>query len=141
MLYGSGLLCSRSSLRCYKSHASKYSLPKLSPRLSTASISSMATQANFTLDSYSTAVVVIPPEPIQAKLNILRGAHDKSCPRWTAHFTLLFPFVAEASLADATSIIRDVMRASRLQPFQVTLDHVRFLLKPSKPPLIGTNAG
>ncbi|KZT35560.1 hypothetical protein SISSUDRAFT_1064361 [Sistotremastrum suecicum HHB10207 ss-3] len=81
-------------------------------------------QSKFALDSYSTAVVVIPPEPLQARINILRGAHDKSCPRWTAHFTLLFPFVSESNLSDATVALRNALEKAEIQPFDVTLDHV-----------------
>lgn len=78
----------------------------------------------FLLDSYSTAVVLLPPADIQARINSLRNGNDKSFPRWTAHFTLLFPFVPPKQLLRAVDHLREVIQAARPAPFDIDLDHV-----------------
>lgn len=82
------------------------------------------TTTSFPLDSYSTAVVLIPPKHIQARIDSLRNGNDKSYPRWTAHFTLLFPFVAPNLLTEASEHLRKAVLAAKLRAFQVHLDHV-----------------
>jgi 2'-5' RNA ligase len=82
--------------------------------------------AKFPLDSFSTAIALIPPEHIQARINGLRNGNDKSYPRWTAHFTFLFPFVAPNLLANAVEHLQKAIKAGQRTPFQIKLVHVRF---------------
>lgn len=94
------------------------------------------------LDSYSTAVVLLPPAHVQHSINLLRSGNDKvrdnfilsvhalnrhrfqSFPRWTSHLTMLYPFVHPSALSDATSRLRSALDVASHDPFTLELDHV-----------------
>jgi 2'-5' RNA ligase len=89
----------------------------------------MANSSDFTLDSYTTAVVLIPSQDIQDKVNALRKGNDKAYSRWMPHITFLFPFVAPEQLQHAVLHLTERIRESSLSPINVTLDHVSAYLK------------
>lgn len=76
------------------------------------------------LDSLSTALVLLPPPAIQVRVNGLRVANDKSYPRWTAHVTLIFPFISRERLPLQLDSLRKAVRVAGLKPFQICLDAV-----------------
>ncbi len=76
------------------------------------------------LDSFTNALVLLPPPSVQASVNALRCANDKSHPRWTAHLTLVFPFVGAAHLPTVLASLRSELARGRLQPFPICLDAV-----------------
>ncbi|KAF8517850.1 hypothetical protein JB92DRAFT_3095335 [Gautieria morchelliformis] len=76
------------------------------------------------LSSWSTALVILPPAHIQALINPLRSANDKSFPRWTSHLTFVYPFVEPPALPTACSLIREALAKANIQPFSFKLDKV-----------------
>jgi 2'-5' RNA ligase len=76
------------------------------------------------LSSYATALVILPPPHIQRRINAFRTGNDKSFPRWTAHLTLLFPFVQPELLPTASSLIREGLSKKAISPFSIKLDKV-----------------
>ncbi|KAF8529071.1 hypothetical protein BU17DRAFT_36825 [Hysterangium stoloniferum] len=76
------------------------------------------------LSSYATALVILPPPHIQQRINAFRTGNDKSFPRWTAHLTLLFPFVQPELLPRASSLIREDLSKENIPPFSIKLDKV-----------------
>lgn len=51
----------------------------------------------------TTAVVLIPPEPLWAPIQAIRRVHDRHAGRWMPHVTLLYPFrpITEWDAVDA----------------------------------------
>lgn len=45
------------------------------------------------IKTYTTAVVLIPPQDIWSPIQSIRQVHDKNFVRWMPHITLLYPFV------------------------------------------------
>lgn len=76
------------------------------------------------LDSFANALVLLPPPSIQGRVNALRCANDKSHPRWTAHLTLVFPFVGAEHLPNVLSHLRSELARAQLQPFPICIDAV-----------------
>ena len=90
----------------------------------TTSQTSQVSDARATLDSFSTALVLLPPPSIQTRINALRVANDKSYPRWTAHVTLIFPFVSGERLPGHLHSLRSAIRSAEIKPFDLCLDSV-----------------
>jgi 2'-5' RNA ligase len=58
------------------------------------------------LNSYQTALCVVPPVHICRDIDRLRSSHDKAYGSWPAHVNLVYPFVALESLSQAIELIR-----------------------------------
>ncbi|KAJ0420597.1 hypothetical protein BJY00DRAFT_284115 [Aspergillus carlsbadensis] len=63
-----------------------------------------------TLTSHETALCIIPPAQLVGDIDRLRSLYDKAHGRWPAHINLIYPFVEPENLADATEIVRSVLR-------------------------------
>jgi 2'-5' RNA ligase len=69
--------------------------------------------------THTTAVVVIPPEPLWEPIQAIRRRHDRSVRRWMPHITLLYPFVPPRAFVDATPLLHQVSAA--IIPFAISL--------------------
>ncbi|KAH0536557.1 hypothetical protein FGG08_006587 [Glutinoglossum americanum] len=63
------------------------------------------------LNSYQTALCVVPPAHICRDIDRLRASHDKAYGRWPAHVNLIYPFVALESLPRAIELIRSKLNS------------------------------
>ena len=87
------------------------------------------------------ALLIIPPQPVQAFSYALREEYDPdSFAKVPAHFTIFFPFVAAEQSDEAAEVLRVI--CSKYAPFEVTLERYGqfedvVFLEPSDPaPLI-----
>jgi 2'-5' RNA ligase len=79
--------------------------------------------------SFSTAIVVVPPQHLHNEINFLRSVYDKSHPRWSPHITLSIPFVSASDLPRATRLIHDVFsETTLLNPWQITFSKTDFFM-------------
>ena len=71
--------------------------------------------------TYTTAVVLIPPEDVQPPIQTIRRIHDRNFERWMPHITLLYPF---AERHDFTKITPALAKAAQqMPPFSLELTH------------------
>lgn len=69
--------------------------------------------------TYTTAVVLIPPETVQPPIQAIRQIHDRNFRRWMPHITLLYPFTERRDFA---SVIPALTRAAQqMSSFSVEL--------------------
>ncbi|KAG8821578.1 hypothetical protein FRC19_007592 [Serendipita sp. 401] len=87
------------------------------------------TETKAPLIAYNNVLVLLPPREVAHRLNPFRAVHDKAGIRWTAHITLLFPFVADSHLQSTLDILRPLV--ATVKPFKLTLDGVDRFSKPS----------
>ena len=67
--------------------------------------------------TYTTAIVLIPPESVQPPIQNIRSVHDRNFERWMPHITLLYPF---AERRDFESVIPALTQAAQqIAPFSV----------------------
>lgn len=91
------------------------------------------------LSSYSNALVLLPPRAYAERINPFRMVHDKVCnsfilfdgplmstsqagARWTAHITMVFPFVADEHLSAAVANLKAALATTT--PFSLSLNKV-----------------
>ena len=75
--------------------------------------------------SFSTAIVIVPPEALHNDINILRSAYDKSYPRWGPHITMAIPFVAPEDLPHAVETLQTLFSNSELlDPWEMAFSEV-----------------
>src|SRR5271156_3524501 len=92
--------------------------------------------------SFSTAIVILPPESLHNKINILRSIYDKSYPRWAPHITMAMPFMPPSQLLLAVEQIQTRFHETDLlKPWEITFsqtdvfhhkDSVTVYLKPDE---------
>src|SRR5277367_3010930 len=80
-----------------------------------------ASQIPIPCISFSTAIVILPPESLHNKINILRAVYDKSYPRWAPHMTMAIPFVPPSELLLAVEQIQTLLHdTDLLKPWEIT---------------------
>lgn len=69
--------------------------------------------------TYTTAIVVIPPQEVWAPIQAIRQQHDRKFRRWMPHITLIYPFRP----VDDFPILHEPLTAAvaRFPPFDLTL--------------------
>ena len=72
--------------------------------------------------THTTAVVLIPPEPIQPAIQAIRRIHDRNFRRWMPHITLLYPFAAQHNFVD----VIPALTAAAQEVTSFTLKFARF---------------
>jgi endonuclease/exonuclease/phosphatase family metal-dependent hydrolase/2'-5' RNA ligase len=60
--------------------------------------------------SYETALCIIPPTNLHARVDGLRALYDKAHGRWPPHINFIYPFVSVESLPYATDLIQSKLR-------------------------------
>jgi RNA 2',3'-cyclic 3'-phosphodiesterase len=69
--------------------------------------------------THTTAVVLIPPEAVWERIQVIRRRHDRNARRWMPHITLLYPFAPQVAF---TRLLPDLSAAcAGIAPFTVTL--------------------
>ena len=69
--------------------------------------------------TYTTAVVLIPPEDVQPPIQAIRRIHDRNFERWMPHITLLYPFAERHDFTEITPALAKA--AQQVAPFAVEL--------------------
>ena len=69
--------------------------------------------------TYTTAVVLIPPENVQPPIQAIRRIHDRNFERWMPHITLLYPFAERSDFTEITPALAKA--AQQVPPFPVEL--------------------
>ena len=69
--------------------------------------------------TYTTAVVLIPPEAVWDAIQKLRHVYDRHFDRWMPHITLLYPFAAREDFPQVVSSLAS--GAGGMQPFDIHL--------------------
>jgi 2'-5' RNA ligase len=84
-----------------------------------------------------TALIIVPPRPVQSFAYPIREAHDaESFNRVPAHITLLYPFVPPDDVEEAEKVLTKICKKS--PKFELTLDRygqfeTALFLEPSEP--------
>ncbi len=60
--------------------------------------------------TYTTAVVLIPPDSIQPPIQSIRRLHDRNYERWMPHITLLYPFAPRSEFDTISQSIEDAVQ-------------------------------
>lgn len=68
---------------------------------------------------HTSALIVMPPEPLWPAIQAIRAVHDPSHDRWMPHINLVYGFVPEADFPAATEAITAALR--ELPPIRVRL--------------------
>lgn len=71
------------------------------------------------MNTYKTAVVIIPPREVWPPIQAIRKDHDRNYPRWMPHITLLYPFRKRDRFAQVAANMREVCQSIR--PFDFCL--------------------
>ena len=69
--------------------------------------------------TYTTAVVLIPPEEIWEPIQVIRRIHDRHVSRWMPHITLIYPFRPRAEFKELAGVFS--LACQSLEPFQLQL--------------------
>src|SRR3954452_14619991 len=69
--------------------------------------------------TYTTGLVIIPPESAWPPLQAIRAEHDRKLRRWMPHVTLIYPFLPAEQLDRAVG--RLAPACATLRPFELTL--------------------
>lgn len=72
--------------------------------------------------TYTTAVVIIPPESIWLPIQALRQRYDRNVRRWMPHITLLYPFRPREAFASLVTPFSHV--CALLAPFDITFSNM-----------------
>ena len=73
--------------------------------------------------THTTAVVIIPPEPLWGPIQAIRREHDRQVRRWMPHVTLLYPFLPLAEFVVVAP--RLAQGCARIEPFELHLARFR----------------
>ena len=79
-----------------------------------------------TIKTYTTAIVLIPPNEVWKPIQKLRRVHDRNFHRWMPHITLLYPFIERENFPNVADAL--TAAAASLHTFQAHLsyfDHFR----------------
>lgn len=82
-----------------------------------------STPETFTIDSYETALCVIPPAHDCERIEQLRALYDKAYGRWPPHVNLIYPFVSPELLPQARDRIQAKLAENpQYEDLKVSLD-------------------
>ena len=81
---------------------------------------------------FSSALCVVLPSGLYARIDAIRRDNDKAYPRWMPHINLLFPFIHPSKFSQAIELIAPIV--SRFRPFSVKLRKVNHF--PAKKPVV-----
>ncbi|KAK4193903.1 nuclear poly(A) polymerase 1 [Podospora australis] len=73
------------------------------------------TTSEFTLSSHDTALSIIPPKHLWARLDHIRSLYDKAYGIWPPHINLLYPFVSPDSLEAACQSVDFALQQAQPQ--------------------------
>jgi 2'-5' RNA ligase/endonuclease/exonuclease/phosphatase family metal-dependent hydrolase len=93
------------------------------------------------LNSYETALCIIPPTPLTHDVNRLRALYDKAYEKWPPHINLIYPFVAPESLPHAVDVVRNTLVENSTEEFSVRLDKADFFAHKRSNTIYVTDSG
>lgn len=93
------------------------------------------------LNSYDTALCIIPPTPLTHDVNRLRALYDKAYEKWPPHINLIYPFVAPERLSHAVDVVRTALAGNSTGEFSVRLDKADFFAHKRSNTIYVTDSG
>ncbi|KAI0395106.1 DUF455 domain-containing protein [Xylariaceae sp. FL0594] len=84
----------------------------------------MAQPLAITVNSYETALCILPPKHAWPMYDRLRSLYDKACSTWPPHLNLVYPFVRVEALPGAAALIASEIRDASLPAVHVRLNAV-----------------
>ncbi|KAI1143143.1 hypothetical protein F5Y05DRAFT_143909 [Hypoxylon sp. FL0543] len=84
----------------------------------------MASGGPLFIDSYDTALCIIPPKHLWPPIDHLRSIYDPAYKKWPPHINLVYPFVSARDLPRASDLILSrFQEAGKIDDLNVRLDH------------------
>jgi hypothetical protein len=69
--------------------------------------------------TYTTAIVIIPPDHCWEPIQTIRREHDEKVPRWMPHITMIYPFWPRNRFEEAAEKLLEV--CGQIEPFELVL--------------------
>jgi 2'-5' RNA ligase len=69
--------------------------------------------------TYTTAIVIIPPDHCWEPIQTIRREHDEKVPRWMPHITMIYPFWPRNRFEEAAEKLLEV--CGQIEPFELIL--------------------
>ncbi|KAF2810760.1 uncharacterized protein BDZ99DRAFT_386184 [Mytilinidion resinicola] len=99
-----------------------------------AAAESASDSSSIGVDSYETALCIIPPADLCHDVDRLRSVYDKHHGRWPPHINVVYPFVAVEDLPHVAPLIRSTLAegqaAGELQEIRLNLGHADVFSQP-----------
>ncbi|KAI0834085.1 hypothetical protein F5Y06DRAFT_178336 [Hypoxylon sp. FL0890] len=90
----------------------------------------MALKTSLPIDSFDTALCIIPPKHLWPPIDLLRSVYDPAYKKWPPHINLVYPFVSVQNLPRASELIVSRFReADRIDDLDVRLDYAGSFVK------------
>jgi hypothetical protein len=81
---------------------------------------------DLSLNSFDTALCIIPPAHLTQDINQLRALYDKAYEKWPPHVNLIYPFVNPEALPHIVELVRSTLVKNKTEQFQFDLDKAGF---------------
>lgn len=97
--------------------------------------------SNLSLNSFDTALCIIPPAHLTQDINRLRALYDKAYEKWPPHINLIYPFVNPEALPHVVEIMRSTLVKNKTEPFQFAVDKAGFFTHKRHRTIYTTSSG
>lgn len=82
--------------------------------------------SDLLLNSFDSALCIIPPAHLAHDINRLRALYDKASEKWPPHINLIYPFVNPEALPRAMEIVRSTLAKNEIAPFLFVVNKAGF---------------
>jgi 2'-5' RNA ligase/endonuclease/exonuclease/phosphatase family metal-dependent hydrolase len=96
---------------------------------------------DLSLNSFDTALCIIPPVHLTQDINRLRALYDKAYEKWPPHVNILYPFVSPEALPHAVELARSTLVKNKIGSFQFDLDKADFFTHKRHRTIYTTSSG
>ncbi|QGA19806.1 hypothetical protein EYB26_007500 [Talaromyces marneffei] len=96
---------------------------------------------DLSLNSYDTALCIIPPAHFSQEINRLRALYDKAYEKWPPHINLIYPFVNPETWPHVAELVRSVLVKHKTGPFLFELDKAGFFTHKRHRTVYSTSSG
>ncbi|KAF3402650.1 Nuclear poly [Talaromyces pinophilus] len=97
--------------------------------------------SDLSLNSFDTALCIIPPAHLTQDINRLRALYDKAYEKWPPHINLIYPFVDPEDLPHVVEIMRSTLAKNKTWPFQFVVDKAGFFTHKRHRTIYTTSSG
>lgn len=104
-------------------------------------MASTQSSPDLSLDSFDTALCIIPPTHLTQEINRLRALYDKAYEKWPPHVNIIYPFVNPETLPRAVELVRSTFVQNKIEPFQFNLDKAGFFTHKRHRTIYTTSSG
>lgn len=103
--------------------------------------STLEESSDLSLNSFDTALCIIPPAHLTQDINRLRALYDNAYEKWPPHINLIYPFVNPEVLPHVVEIIRSTLVKNKTKPFQFAVDKAGFFTHKRHRTIYTTSSG